>query len=323
MTRATSFQTTQIGVEVTPGTAVSANRALVATNFSPGSKVNINTFKPKGTKFPTLAILGKEWVEVKIDGTLTYDEIVYLLSSVITGVTPTGTGAAKTWVFLPNSNGPDNPKTFTVEQGSGSLAHRFTHGLVTALSLDFSRSEIAMDGSMLGKALNESVTMSAGATSLEGRVVSPTHVSYYIADTYNGLATAQPLDVVRVSWAIQDRFNPIWVLNREKPSFSTFVESDPKIEMKVKMEASGVGLNLYQTMRNGDTRFMRIEAIGAEIDTGVNEKLVIDTAVKVSDVSDFSDEDGLFAIEWTFTGVHDPIWGKATEITVVNEVSAL
>lgn len=322
MTRANSFQTIQIGVETTRGVAVPATRKLVSTEISPGSKVDIKTFKPKGTKFPTLAILGKEWVEAKISGTLTYDEIVYLLSSVITATTPTGT-TEKTWVFSPNSNGPDNPKTFTIEQGAGSLAHRFTHGLVTSLSLSFSRAEITMDGSLFGKALEESVSMTTGATALEGRVVAPTHVSYYIAATHDDLDTAQPLDVVNVSWAIQDRYNAIWALNRSKPSFSTFVESDPKIEMKLKMEASGEGLNLYQTMRAGSTRFMRIEAIGAEIGTGVYESLVIDTAVKVSNASDFSDEDGLFAIEWTFTGVHDPVWGKATEIKVINEVASL
>jgi hypothetical protein len=43
----------------------------------------------------------------------------------------------------------------------------------------------------------------------------------------------------------------------------------------------------------------------------------------VSDVGNFSDEDGVYAIEWTFDMVHDGTWGKAFTVAVVNKVTAL
>jgi len=67
---------------------------------------------------------------------------------------------------------------------------------------------------------------------------------------------------------------------------------------------------------------MRIETAGPLIDTSPYQ-LTIDTACKVTNVSEFSDEDGVFAIEWEMTGVHDATWGKATSITLVNTLVSL
>ena len=37
----------------------------------------------------------------------------------------------------------------------------------------------------------------------------------------------------------------------------------------------------------------------------------------------FSDEDGIYAIEWTMQGVLDPTTNKVTEVKVVNTVGSL
>ena len=48
-----------------------------------------------------------------------------------------------------------------------------------------------------------------------------------------------------------------------------------------------------------------------------------DMAVKVSNVTDFSDSNGIFAIEWELTIVEDGGWGKAQTATVTNLITAL
>jgi hypothetical protein len=48
-----------------------------------------------------------------------------------------------------------------------------------------------------------------------------------------------------------------------------------------------------------------------------------DMAVKVSNVADFSDSNGIFAIEWELTIVEDGGWGKAQTATVTNLITAL
>jgi len=48
-----------------------------------------------------------------------------------------------------------------------------------------------------------------------------------------------------------------------------------------------------------------------------------DMAVKVSNVSDFADNGGVYAIEWELTLVEDGGWGKAQTGTVTNLITAL
>jgi hypothetical protein len=81
-------------------------------------------------------------------------------------------------------------------------------------------------------------------------------------------------------------------------------------------------MGLLTTMRVGSTKFLRINCVGAAVGTHTY-LLNIDTAMKVTDVSEFSDEDGVFAIEWTFEGVYDNTWGKAFNITVQNKQATL
>ncbi len=48
-----------------------------------------------------------------------------------------------------------------------------------------------------------------------------------------------------------------------------------------------------------------------------------DMAVKVSNVADFADSGGVYAIEWELTLVEDGGWGKAHTATVTNLITAL
>jgi hypothetical protein len=68
---------------------------------------------------------------------------------------------------------------------------------------------------------------------------------------------------------------------------------------------------------------MRIDAIGRDIASGYPHEVVIDLALKVTNVGEFRDEDGLFAIEWEFSIVHDEAWGRAMRVLVQNGVSGL
>src|SRR5919109_3965922 len=130
--RATIFQTVQIGVEATPGTAVAANKKLEALSIEPAAQVDIDKFRPMGNKFPTLTQIGKDWVEAGLSGVASYSDLTYVFSSLLVATTVSDLGgvpAAKSWTFDPDSDGPDTSKTYTVEHGDGR-ADKFTYGLV-------------------------------------------------------------------------------------------------------------------------------------------------------------------------------------------------
>lgn len=423
--RASIFETIQIGAETTPGTAVAALKRLQGLTVEPGIKSEVDTYRPTGVKFPTVSAQAKEWVEATLGGPLTYTDIVYLLSSVIKTVTPSAAGAVYTWLFSPDSNSPDTAKTYTIEQGSSLRAHRFAYGLVTGLTLNFSRDECTVDGSMIGQNLTDdvylssnaiytiaktgtvtggtftltkgalpttgiaydasaavvqaalealaavgtgnvictggplpatpvvvefvgsflqtAVTMTLDTTSITGGgslgviatlvgaaptdvalvPVTPTQVLVYTATTQAGLAGASALTRnFSASWAITNRFGPVWVLNGVK-TFAAHVEVEPTLEMKILVEADDAGMAYLGDLQDGDTLWVRIKATGGIADGVTPYSLTIDTATKVTDISSFQDQDGVFAVEYTLTGVHDATWGKATEITVVNKITSL
>jgi len=427
--RASIFQTIQVGVEDDPGTAVAALKKMTALSIEPAVNAEMLPFRAIGNKFRSLVIPGKEWVKAPLTGVATYSELVYPLSSVLSYAAPAQqeATAAYLWSFEPDTDAEDTVKTFTVEQGSGLRAHRFTYGLVTALELNFSRDGIEITGEMIGKALEDDVQMStnevqtltvtggtpengafkltfdtketdaidydctaaevqtalealsniavgdvvctggdfpataiaiefrgvylqtdAGAitatdtfnvgditvtqtttgaapTEIALEPIVPTEVDIYLADTQATLDEATALErVLSVSWAIRDRFGPLFPLaTASGVGFAATVETEPTLEVKLKMEADAAGMDLLTNMRAGSSTFMRIEATGNTIEDAYTYALEIDTALKVENVSPFSDEEGVFAIEWSLSGVHDATWGKATAIELINELTAL
>lgn len=324
--RASIFQTVQVGLESVSGSAVAANKKLQSLSIAPGIKAEINTFRPMGTKYPVLAALAKELIEAKLSGQPTYSELIYPLSSVLvagSGSSLGGAPAAYQWDFDPAAAAADTVKTFTVEQGSSERAHKFSYGLVTSLAFNFSRSENTMEGTMMGRDFSDGITLTAGPTAVELVPVLPKQVTVYLDDAYGSLGSTALTRPLSVKWEIADRFGPLWALNADYASFAAIVETEPKLTVTLKMEADAAGMGLLTTMRDGDTKFMRIEAVGETISGGNAYRLRLDTAVKVTEVSEFSDEDGVFAIEWTFTGVYDADWGKVCSVRVVNKQSAL
>jgi hypothetical protein len=321
--RASIFQTVQIGVEATPGTAVAADKKLQSLTIGPAVKVETNKYRASGYKFPSLVVPGKEFVTAKLGGVITYSELIYPLASVLAYAAPVQQGAtsAYLWTFAPDTDAADTVKTFTVEQGSTERAHRFPHGLVTGLELMFSRSGCEISGGeMIGAALEDNVAMTVAPTAIELVPVIPTQVDVYLADTQAGLAGATALArAISAGWKVNDRFGPVFPLATQfGTGFATTVEIEPAGQCSLKMEADAEGMALLSTLRQGATKFMRIAATGGLIEGTEYYSLQIDTALKVEDVAEFSDEDGLFAIEWTFSWVHDATWGKATEVQVEN-----
>ena len=97
---ASVYQICNIGVEVTSGTAVAANKRLSGLMIDPQPKADIKKYRGTGYKFGTVASLNKEWTEAALSGGITYTELVYLLSSLIdvaTIATPGGGTGIVPW----------------------------------------------------------------------------------------------------------------------------------------------------------------------------------------------------------------------------------
>jgi hypothetical protein len=175
--RASVFETSQLGVEVTKGTTVPTTKRLLATGFMPHPVTPLTQFGKRSRWASKLrrsndrcsAAKSSTVVEADIKGTLAYNDIVYLASGILTAASLRPLRARPTrrrWNFTPTVTGPDSPVTYTVETGSVAGAERFSFGLVTDFSLRTSETEAAVTGKMLGQALVESITLSTGANAI-------------------------------------------------------------------------------------------------------------------------------------------------------------
>jgi len=273
----------------------------------------------------TVAALGKEWNEAGISGPLTFTEIVYPLASVLNYAAPVQQGVtiAYLWTFTPPQAGVSTNKTFTIEMGSSVRAHSSAYNLVTGLGFNITRDDVEVSGSILGHALADNITLTATPTEIALVPVLPTQVSVYIDASGAALGTTKMLRVLRANLEFGDRFSPVWPIDAAQTDFPAHVEDLPTASLKLLMAADTQGMALLTTMRAGDKKFIRIKAEGALIVTAHPYLFQADVCGVVESVSDFSDEDGIYAIEWTFSVAYDSTWAKALEVQVKNALTAL
>lgn len=324
--RSSLNQTVQIGVEATPGTSVAASKKLRSIGIEPTITGEGDNFRPAGDKFVAFSSLGKEWSEATITGRGTYTELAYLLASVVNFAAPVTTTGVTTWTFTPGNQASDTPKTFTVEHGSSVRADKFTYGLVTELGMSFSRSSVEISGSMIGKALTDGITMTGAPTSTALVPILPVQVSVYLDTTFAGIGTTKLTRAISAEWSLGSRFAPVWVLDAAQPSFVNHIESEPDLTCTLTVQADTVGMGYLTQYRDKSTLFLRIEAIGPNIPASTPTtpyKLWIDMPVKISETGGFQDADGVYAIQYTLTGVYDTTAGNALSIKLINDVTAL
>jgi hypothetical protein len=320
-------QQVQLGVETVQGTGVAAGTLLQSMSLTPGVKVEVDTFRPNGYKFPTLAIPNKEWSEVKVEGKPVYDELQYMLSSVMdvaTITTPGGT-TPRLWTFEPASIGADAPKTYTLEFGESGAgnASKLTGAIVTDFGLKFSRDEITMDATMLATQLAVGQTLTATPTAKPLFPITPGQLTMYMDVSGATLGTTKLTRAFSAEFTIGSRYSPVWPIDAANPSYAATIESEPEAEFTLMLAADTVGTGLLTPMRAGDTRFIRVAAQGPVIETTYYRSLKLDLAVKVTDVSEFQDEDGIYALEYTFAVVHDATWGRAMKVELQNSQATL
>jgi hypothetical protein len=331
--RSTISQSVQIGVETVPGTAVAAGKRLQSIGFQIGPKVTSKTVLPIGQKYPSLAIIGKEWSESKIDGAPVYTELPYIFASLMSAPTIVETMDAAIhtngfkYTFDSLSFGDDSPKTYTVEQGSTYRAHRISNGIISAFDLGWSREECTVGGTMLGTAITDGVTLTATPTALPQVPVRPTHFSIYLDPSAAALGTTKLTRALKGTVKISDRFGALWVVDSAQTSFVNTIEIEPKVEFTLMQMADAAGMAQLVAMRGGTTKFMRIEAIGPQIYNNggvqVYHTFRMDLAGQVKDVDPFEDSDGVYAVNWTFAAVNDATWGKAYHVEVTTTTATL
>lgn len=307
----------QIGVEATPGTAVPADKKLLSAAINLSGAGDVDVIRGSGSKFPAIAALGKDFAEGDLEGAPTYTELAYFLSGLLGDpviTTPVGATDARLWTWPIHVSAPQEGKTFTVEQGSGVAAERTSGAVITGLGIEYTRDELSLSGDVLARAFETGATLTAAPDEIPLVPMLPKEIDVYLDSTVGAIGTTKLLRALTASWNIGDRFGALWPLNSSLTSYAATFETEPSSEIELTLEADAVGMGLYDVLRAGATRFLRIQAqSGTEIEAGYPYRLRFDGAVKVTDVPDFSDEDGIYAVGWNmglFSGFGSDLAGE-------------
>jgi hypothetical protein len=181
-----------IGLESTPGVAVPATKKFGALGITPAASIEVNQFAPMGTKYTTVAAVGKDFATASLAGQATYTELVYPLASVLclpVITTPGGGSLSRNFLFEPAASAADTVATFTVEQGDPlTRAQRFSNAIVNDFTLNFDRSKTDLGGSMFGTALVDGITLSGSEVQRVTITGTPTGGTFTL--TFGGQTTA-------------------------------------------------------------------------------------------------------------------------------------
>lgn len=335
--RASALEATQVGFEAnaTPGTAVAATRRLMATQISLDPNVEFDEFMPEGYIVNTLSQPVMESMTGDVEGRPCYNELVYLLAAffgvpasitqIMDTATPTG---GYTWNWAPSAKADSTTiRTLTIENGSAFRAHRAAYGLVTELGLNFARDAAPeLSGGVIAQRIEDAVTMTPALVEIDPVPIVITQVDVYMDTTAAGLGTTKLARLFEADLTIGDRYAPVWVIDSTKPSYVSHVLTPHSVGLDTTMEADTQGMGVFTPMRLGDSRFFRIKGTGPNIYTGgvvVNHSMVLDLAMKITDVGDFDDHDGVRTISYTWGGVEDAMWGKWLDLTLINKLSSI
>ena len=328
----TSLRDTRIGVESTPGTAVAASVLLPSISITPKVAIEKMAIARAGRAFKKALYVVKEYTEAKAEGAPDFNALAYLFASYFGAPTTTDVGAAGDAIQHVFSliSGAELGKTLTVEHvpGGNGQAFRFAYGVLKSMELGFTRSssgaEATFSGDMFGHTLDTNATAST-ATELTFAPILPTYVTLFAADTAAGLDTATALEAdFQVSLSFGERYAPAWHIRKDLADFAgVTVKKEQEIKATLKVAADAAGLAWIDTMRSGGKKYLRVQAEGAEIESGYNYLLKIDLPVMVDEVGDFSDEDGIFAVEYTLQAVDDADLGAVCQATLVNVAASV
>lgn len=332
--RSTVSQRVQIGAESTTalGTSVAAGKLLECFDFTLGIQADVNFFTPTGRKYPNTQEENTEWSEIAITGNLDYNGVIYLLAGIMGSSTVAAhlaSTTAKDWVYTPPLSTPDVvPQTYTIEQGDAIRAHKASYALVHEFGYKGTRKDFTCSAKMLAQPISDGITLTASPTVVALSPVVAKQVNVYLDTTSAGLGTTQLTRALSIDYSMTNVYGPLWVLNRSTTGWTAHVDLVPKATVKLKVEADAGGMAMLGYLQTGTTYWLRVDALGtaaiaADGPGNIFAEFKHDMAVKFGKPSTFSDDQGVYAIEWELMVVEDPTWAKAQTLTVTNLIAAL
>jgi hypothetical protein len=325
MARADVNIQTQLGVEVTPGSAVAANKRLPSIDVEISPEHTKQFFRGAGYKFNTIGVMNKNWAMGSYKGPLNYTELAYILSSYSNYAAPANVGTGgKGWTFNPAISGTDTIKTYTIERGDSADAAKATNGIFNSLDIEVTRDSGTISGEVLAKAFSVGNTLTSTPTTIANKPVSMNDMSIYLDSTSAGLGGTKLTDVFRLSVKLPKKYDLKWVIDAAETSWDDIVEQYMTPKLTLECEFTSQMRTLYNTLKadNVGNYFLRAMAVGDNIGAGADYTFRLSSALQFTDAKEQRKGNGdVYAYNFEFEIMGDTTWNKAWEIYLINELA--
>ena len=225
---------------------------------------------------------------------------------------------------MPSTTSQDTHASFTVEQGDADRGWQAAGAYFNQFKLTMTRKAGSISGSGWAKAMADNFTMTTAAlTENEQALIMPDQWSVYLADTFAGLTGASELGrVFSAGIETPETVGQIWPLKRSVPSFDGVINKGlGNLLARLMVATDSEGMGFLTQMRATTVKYLKIEAIGPLITTGVYYKLGFSMPFAVKGVSEFKDNEGVYALEYMLEAVDDGT--NQFTIDLINKVSTL
>jgi hypothetical protein len=209
---------------------------------------------------------------------------------------------------------------------------------VTGGPLPTNRVQLRFTGTLLGTNVAEITVNSGGLTgggsytpstllvggAAVGQIaespVSGNEINLYVDTTSGGLGTTQIGCPMETRISLPERFNEKWCLNRGQASYTETVgiATEPTIAFDVEYNAQARALYDAVVQNSLPMRFIRFDALGANIGAGADYKIQWDFASSIRTAQEIKDRDGVYGYTFEWDIKHSPAWGKAMSCFIVN-----
>jgi len=324
-----AFRRIQIAKEATRGTILPATLKLIGTlTMTP----EIDWHRPVDERNSLAefrrSIATGQRAALSYEGAATYEQLIHFLGMAIEGVTtPTTPGGgilSRDWSYQPALTGRHNQNAYTFEYGDETQ--------------EFESAFCMIDNLELGLALNDVLTVRAdmfgyfpAKSSFTGALSDPSvievvanHAKLYIDGTWATLGTTEKASLLTgATWRLATGLIPIKYADGSL-DFSAFMEQRRHLEVDMDLAMGADGVTEYDAAVAGTDRAIRIELVGAIIESAITYNVILDTFGRYEQVPEiFGVRDGENILALTLLSHEETVTNNDFEVIVTNKETAL
>ena len=328
-----TFRKIQRGKETNRGDAVAATaRWLGNMTLREANKYYIPDY-PYGilSQYFTPGFQVAKAAEIAYASDLTFEEIVdFLIMGLKGGVSPTGAGADKTWVFTHSVTADPAPTTFTIElansDGSTTYGREMEYCFAKKLGITAGIDEpMKFTADVVGRQVTDSTPTPSLALPAAWETAQSNLLKVYMNNSWATLGTTQ------LSGKVVDMaLDVITGLSEGKYLsgnlyFDAYKPGAALADLTMTLEFDATADAEQELVRSRGLRFVRLVVLGSALG-GSAKKVQIDLCCFHAEDSIqemFGDREGTDTVKLHLLGAYDPTAAKDIEVTVVNSLGAI